>query len=270
MRIGLLHPGDMGVTIGQALLAAGHDVVWLAQGRSQATAARASAFSRVQTLPELISLVEGVVSVCPPGAALDQANAMSKAGYQGLYLDANAIAPSTAEKIAEVFGEQYVDGGIIGPPAVKAGTTRLYVSGAHAGEVAQWFDTTVLGVEVIADETFAASALKMAYAAYTKGLSALLLSVNALAEHHHVREALHQEWTLSQPNLIGMSERTAQGVSPKAWRFTDEMLEIAQTFRDAQMPDGFHQSAAQIYARMADLKGEERASLAQVMSKILQ
>ena len=39
--------------------------------------------------------------------------------------------------------------------------------------------------------------LKMSYAAYSKGASALLLSVNALAEAGGVTEALHAEWALS-------------------------------------------------------------------------
>ena len=47
----------------------------------------------------------------------------------------------------------------------------------------------------------AASALKMCYAAYTKGTSALLLALRALAEANGVTEALHTEWNQSQPGV---------------------------------------------------------------------
>jgi hypothetical protein len=43
MRIGLLHPGEMGAAVGQCLAGAGHEVLWLPQERSLATAARAGA-----------------------------------------------------------------------------------------------------------------------------------------------------------------------------------------------------------------------------------
>ena len=60
--------------------------------------------------------------------------------FGGLYIDANALAPSTSLQIGEIMGlGAYVDGGIIGPPALQPGTTRLYLSGHHAAGVAAWF-----------------------------------------------------------------------------------------------------------------------------------
>src|SRR5271163_5055812 len=43
VRIGILHPGEMGAAIGRLLVGQGHDVLWLASGRSEATARRAEA-----------------------------------------------------------------------------------------------------------------------------------------------------------------------------------------------------------------------------------
>jgi len=269
MKIGLLHPGAMGVTIGQALLASGHNVYWQAQGRSPQTTARAVNFRARPTLSALVAEVEAIVSVCPPGAAFALAQQVADAGFVGPYLDANAIAPTTAKRIADVFVENYIDGGIIGPPAIKPDTTRLYLSGSRAAEAAQWFSAGVLGVDTMCGETTAASALKMAYAAYTKGSSALLLAVNALAEQNGVRETLNHEWALSQPGLIARSELTAANVSPKAWRFVAEMREIAQTFDDAGLPAGFHEAAADFYQRMASLKGSSDVSMAQVLTEVL-
>ena len=109
----------------------------------------------------------------------------------------------------------------------------------------------------------------MCYAAYTKGSSALVMAVRALAESNGVTEALLAEWDLSQKGLRDSSERTALGTSPKAWRFEGEMLEIASTFDAAGLPAGFHRAAAEIYERMAHFKNEDPASLDQVIETLL-
>ncbi|HEV2054439.1 MAG TPA: DUF1932 domain-containing protein, partial [Methylomirabilota bacterium] len=100
----------------------------------------------------------------------------------------------------------------------------------------------------------AASALKMAYAAYTKGTAALLVSIRALAIRAGVDQALLDEWARSQPELGARSERAAGETARKAWRFTGEMAEIAATFDDAGLPDGFFRAAAEIYESLAGYK----------------
>ena len=154
------------------------------------------------------------------------ASAVAEAGFQGLYIDANAISPATARAIAERF-EHFVDGSVIGPPAHKRGTTRLYLSGSRAAEVAAWYDGSALDARVIGEEQGAASALKMAYASWTKIGSAMNLAIRALAQAEGVDAALVDEWNISQPGMVDRSELVAAAVSPKAWRFTGEMEQIA-------------------------------------------
>jgi predicted dinucleotide-binding enzyme len=48
--VGVLHPGEMGAAIGDALHAGGHDVIWAFEGRSEATRARAAGLRDVATL----------------------------------------------------------------------------------------------------------------------------------------------------------------------------------------------------------------------------
>jgi hypothetical protein len=95
----------------------------------------------------------------------------------------------------------------------------------------------------------AASALKMAYAGWTKGAAALLLAVRALARAEGVEDALLAEWALSQPDLAGRSAGAAQSAAAKGWRWTGEMTEIAASMAAAGLPDGFHQAAADIFRR---------------------
>ena len=173
------------------------------------------------------------MSVCPPHAALELAGVVADAGFRGIYVDANAVSPETATAIARAIegaGARFVDGGIIGPPAHRAGTTRLFLAGDEAASIARLFDGSPLGTVTLDAGPPAASALKMAYAAYTKGTTALLLSIRALARRHGVEGALLEEWQISQPELVRRSEVGSLRAAPKAWRFIAEMDEIAATF----------------------------------------
>ena len=271
MNIGLLHPGAMGVTVGAALAESGHQVHWCSEGRSPASAKRAegAGFTDQATLPHIAKQVEGIISVCPPEAALEVAASVERNGFSGLYVDANAVSPDTGARLADMLGERYVDGGIVGPPARSPGSTRLFLSGPHAVEAAGWFSAGFMETVVLGERPGAAKALKMCYAAYTKGSSALLLAIRALAEAEGVTDALLAEWSRSQPGLAERSERAAQAVSPKAWRFSGEMLEIAATFGAAGLPGGFHGAAASVYERMADLKDAGHPQIADVIERLL-
>jgi 3-hydroxyisobutyrate dehydrogenase-like beta-hydroxyacid dehydrogenase len=263
VTVGLLHPGEMGAAVGQCLAAAGHRVLWLPEGRSPASAARAEAAGLTTESGGLAGLIREahvIVSVCPPHAALEVARevaafglARRAAGFGGVYVDANAVSPATAQEVAgivEAAGADYVDGGIIGTPPVVPGFIRLYLSGARAGEVQRLFaggevDALVIG----GDASVAASAVKMAYASWTKGSAALLLTARALARAEGVEEALLTEWGISQPGLADRSGRAAGSAAAKGWRWVAEMDEIAAAMAAAGLPDGFHQAAAEVYRR---------------------
>jgi 3-hydroxyisobutyrate dehydrogenase-like beta-hydroxyacid dehydrogenase len=250
--IGLLHPGEMGAAVGSCLTGRGHTVLWASEGRGPQTLARASAagLTDVGSAAQLADRSDVVLSICPPHAALDVAWAVQ--GFTGLFVDANAISPATARAVAllvEGSGASYVDGGIIGPPPVIPGSTRLYLSGPQAEAVRLLFAGTPLDARIAAGGTWSASAVKMAYAAWTKGTAALLLAVRALARAEGVQDTLLQEWGLSQPGLEDQSRAAAQAAITKGWRWVGEMEEIAETMAGVGMPDGFHQAAAEIFRR---------------------
>lgn len=267
----LLHPGEMGASIGKNLVRANHRVRWLPLGRSKQTLARATAaeLEPVGSLASGLEQADIVLSVCPPEFATELGLQMSAAGFDGIYCDANAIAPSTADVLLKTFGTNFVDGGIVGPPPNRAGATRLFLSGDRAVEVGAIFDETLLNVHVLKANPLAASAMKMCYAAYTKGTSALLLNIRALAESYGVTDALEREWNQSQPGLWSRSESAGPGVGRKAWRFAPEMKEIARTFDDATLPDGFHQAAADIYSRLAGFKDVAAPHTRDLVGRIL-
>ena len=154
MKLGVLNPGAMGVSVGAALVSNGHEVFWLAEGRSPATRERAEQHGliAVSTMTELVDSVAGIVSVCPPHGALELAEQVMAAGFEGIYLDGNAVSPETARNIHALVGETFVDGGIVGPPALRAGTTRLYLSGQRAAEAQEWFTGSNLVTTVVSSK----------------------------------------------------------------------------------------------------------------------
>jgi 3-hydroxyisobutyrate dehydrogenase-like beta-hydroxyacid dehydrogenase len=266
----------MGAAVGRCLTGAGYEVLWASEGRGPQTAARArdAGLTDAGTPAEVAERADVIFSICPPHAALDVAWAVQ--GFGGLFVDANAISPASAREVAlmvEEGGATYVDGGIIGlppppsPPPVAGGHTRLYLSGGDAQTVRRLFDGTSLDARVIGSGAWAASSIKMAYAAWTKGTAALLLATRALASAEGVEDALLAEWAMSQPSLEDRSRAAADSATLKGWRWVAEMEEIAASMAAAGLPDGFHQAAAEIFRRSP--RTEPGTADGQVVNRVL-
>ena len=241
----------MGAAVGAALRAGDEPVLWASAGRSAATRDRAAEadLSDAGDVAELCRRCDLLISVCPPHAALDVAR--SVAGFPGIYVDANAVSAATARSIGAQVA-RFVDGGIVGPPPHDPGTTRLYLAGAEAPVVAGLFAGTTLDTRVVSEVPGAASALKLAYASWTKGSAALLLAAHALAQAEGVEEALLDEWRLSLPELLDRSPAAARSALGKGWRWVGEMDEIASSYAAVGLPDGFHHAAAEIFRRASE------------------
>jgi 3-hydroxyisobutyrate dehydrogenase-like beta-hydroxyacid dehydrogenase len=216
-RIVILHPGAMGAAVGRALRDAGHEVGWMPAGRSAASAERAA--SAGLTTRDDLGGVDVVISLVPPSAALDTASALIR--FAGLYIDANAISPERAAEVAGVVrgaGATYVDGSVIGPPPVAAGTSRMQLSGAAASLAAELFTGSRIEPVIVTEHEYGASAVKMAYAAWTKISAALLLAADAAAASYGVEAVLQAEWARSQPDLARRRERAHAAVGIRGCR----------------------------------------------------
>lgn len=270
---GLINPGAMGASVGAAANHGDIRVIWASEGRSDATRERASKarLEDVGSQDRLIAESDIIISVCPPSSAEDVARAVSAAKFRGIFVDANAISPermTRIEEIVSVAGAEIVDGGIIGGPAWEAGSnTRLYLSGHEAPRIASLFHESPLEAIVISDHVGAASALKMVFAAYTKGTTALLTAILAVAESEGVREDLERQWGRE---FTEQTHRRVTANTAKAWRFEGEMREIAATFDATGQPGGFHQAAAVVFSRLAEFKDTETPAIEQVLSTLLQ
>jgi 3-hydroxyisobutyrate dehydrogenase-like beta-hydroxyacid dehydrogenase len=238
----------MGAAIGAELRRAGHDVAWASAGRSSETARRAddADLREVASVAELAAACDVILSVCPPHAALEVARSVG--GFDGVFADANAVSPATARHVADTV-RRCVDGGIVGAPPSAANTTRLYLSGDDAGCIAGLFAETNVDARFVAGGIGAASAVKMTYAAWTKGTAAMLLAIRDVALAEGVDETLHREWEESLPALPERLEQAERSAQAKGWRWVGEMEEIAATFDAAGAPGGFHEAAAEVFRR---------------------
>jgi 3-hydroxyisobutyrate dehydrogenase-like beta-hydroxyacid dehydrogenase len=273
--LGILHPGQMGSYVAKTALNSGCEVRWVAGGRSRETLTRAEELNLIDagSLSELCAGCEVIVSVCPPHTAVEVATAVSDCHFGGMYIDANAVSPEKSAQIGEIVktgGAAYVDGGIIGNPQPEPGHTWLYLAGPEASQAAACFHAGPLTTRILSEQTGSASAIKMCFAAWTKGSTALLCTILAAAEQLGIRNELLEQWSQNGSDFAERAKGRTQRVTAKAWRFAGEMEEIAATFAAAGVPTGFHQGAGDIYQRLSRFKGAASTpELEEVLKAIL-
>jgi 3-hydroxyisobutyrate dehydrogenase-like beta-hydroxyacid dehydrogenase len=254
--IGVVSPGAMGSALADTLVRGGARVVTTLAGRSERSA-RLAATAPIELLPDLAAVVreaEVVLSVVPPEAAPtvadDVAVAAEEESVAPLYADLNAISPATARGLAGGRLE-LVDGSISGPPPAKGRTTRVYLSGPRAGEIAA---LPFAGVElvVVGDEVGSASAVKMSTASVYKGTSALLAQALLAAHANGVLEHVLADLRAAAPHLVSNVERRVAVAASKSGRFVGEMREIAATQDAAGLTPALFDGIAEVYTQLAD------------------
>ncbi|MEJ2859857.1 NAD(P)-dependent oxidoreductase [Actinomycetospora flava] len=253
--MGVLAPGAMGAALGGCLTAGGHRVLASLAGRSPETVARARehGLDDAGDLDGLVAAVDVLLLVVPPGSAraagADVAAACARTGARPLVAELDAVAPATVAAIAADLPGDVVDGAISGPPPRPdaVAPTRVFLSGPRAAEVAA---LTAPGVRwlVLDGPVGAASAAKMCTASVRKGHQALLAQALVTAAEHGVLDTVVDDLRLSFPDA---GVPTAAVAATKAWRFVDEMTEIAATQADAGMSPAPGEALAAVYRALA-------------------
>lgn len=254
MRIAILMPGDMGHGVGQALGAQGHRILSALEGRSAHTRmlAERARIEDLVTLDALVAEADLILSIVPPdravGQARDVAEAMARTGATPVYADCNAISPGTMAEVADALpeGTTIIDAGIIGLNPIKSPPTRFYVAGPDCTAL-EALDCDVMKVVRISDEIGRASALKMVYAAGTKGVWTLQTALLLTAAKQGVLEPLLEELAYSQKGPLEAMRGRIPFLPADSARWVPEMEEIAATFAEAGVTDGFHKGAADVF-----------------------
>jgi 3-hydroxyisobutyrate dehydrogenase-like beta-hydroxyacid dehydrogenase len=252
--IAVISVGAMGAGVGARLTANGVDVITSLAGRSKASIDRAEKAGMRSVSDAEIATAPIILSIVPPSEAPALAKRLAPhlkaARDKPLYIDCNAVSSPTAEAIGVILaptGCDYADGGIIGPPPREGARTIVYVRGVAAARVKPLSDGGLV-VKVLDGAVGAASALKMSYAAITKGLTGLGTASILAASRYGAAAALADELTTSQPNLVKFFSRSIPEMFSKAYRFDGEMQEISTHTGRA--------SSAEIYSGIAKLYEE--------------
>ncbi len=238
-KAAILYPGEMGAAVGKALADGGWTVVTCLEGRSSRTlaAAASAGITAMTDLAAAVAAADVVVSVVPQDAVLETAASFAAAvaaqERRPIYLDANSVSPATLDEVRTVVegaGCDCVDGAFLGSAATLDGRTTLYLSGERAGELAALLGDALRWV-VLGPEAGAASAFKLAFAGFNKGLVALFLEVTAAAERLGQRDELVERLREFYPGTVETVERLLPSYPRHAVRRVQEMDELITWLR---------------------------------------
>ncbi|MFB6822656.1 DUF1932 domain-containing protein [Streptomyces virginiae] len=269
----LLHPGAMGAAVAAQAIAAGHEVLWVPEGRSEATSRRAkeAGATACDSLGEALEQSEIVLSICPPQAAEDVAATVAGSAFSGVYVDANAINPQRMQHIAEEIrpGATVLDGAIFGPPPGGRRAARLYLAGDPLAMdlVEPLFKNTVLHVRRANGHAGSASALKMAFASYQKAARTLAGVAHALAAAYGVGGELTAEAEVMASNILS-DPGYLPSVAARAWRWAPEMQDVADTLRAADLPADMAAAAVAVMSHWEGDKDQYDLPVSEVLAHL--
>jgi 3-hydroxyisobutyrate dehydrogenase-like beta-hydroxyacid dehydrogenase len=264
--VAVIAPGMMGAAVGARLVERGLRVLTSLDGRSSETAKRANASGMAAASDEEIAAADFILSIIPPGDAVALAHrfapALSASNAKPVYVDCNAVAPPTTERVAAAItptGCPFVDAGIIGPPPKpKEAGPRFYASGKEAPRFAT-LKQYGLDIRLLDGPLTAASALKMSYAGITKGTQALGAAMMLAATRGGSADPLLAELKVSQPHLLPWLYRSLSVMPPKAYRWVAEMHEIANFVGEDPAAHELYAGAAHFYEEIArDFEGDRK------------
>jgi 3-hydroxyisobutyrate dehydrogenase-like beta-hydroxyacid dehydrogenase len=249
----------MGHAVGRTLGEHGHDVITCLAGRSERSRSLAAAagIHDVEDLAALVCQADLVLSILPPASAVDAAGAVAEAmrlsGAAPPYADCNAVSPATARVVGAVIsdaGANFIDAGIIGSAPGRGTPPRFYVSGSDTRPM-EALDGKGISVKPIGTEVGRASAIKMCYAALTKGTFTLHTAVLIAAEVMGLTAELREELLFSQKDVYARMQAIVPRLPADSARWIGEMEEIARTIEAAGVTPKFHEAAAEIFRLLA-------------------
>ncbi|MEU3353806.1 DUF1932 domain-containing protein [Streptomyces sp. NPDC037389] len=258
--LGILHPGSMGAAVAAQAKAAGAEVLWCPEGRSDATKDRAvrSGLAAVGNIAEMVHNSDVILSLCPPANAVDVASSVAGHSFSGIFVDGNAISPASMKTISTIMssaGAQLVDGSVIGSPPSTTKTPRLYLSGPEAPveAVARLFEGTAVNAIALPGGIGKASALKLSYSTFQK-ISRVLAAVSyTLAHDYGVERELLDVAKQRTTSYLTETEYISKTAS-RAWRWGPEMREAVQALMESSLPAGLAEAASLVLERWGDAR----------------
>ena len=255
LTLGIVGPGDMGHSVARVLTNLGYRVVTVLDGRSELSHIRAkrSNMRNVSDLKKLVSVSDFIFSIMPPNAAWSFAKKVSEAmgvvDKFPIFVDCNAISPKTTLSIDELIknaGANFLNVGIIGPSPGRGMKTKFYASGEDVNAL-QFLNQNEIELVPVGEDISKASAIKMCYAALTKGTMTLQASVLIAAELLGVSSEVQNEFQDSQKFQWEAMNKRVSSLACDASRWASEMDQISETFGSVGVTENLHKGAADIF-----------------------
>ena len=270
--------GDMGLSVGIALLNSGIEVLTNLDGRSKKTIKNAKSNNiKNVTLSDLIDKSDIILSIIPPSSSIEVANNLSKLSQLTLkpitYVECNAISPDTTKFIEKSFiatafkNSKYIDGSIIGTAPTNTYKPKLYISGKYANKI-EFLKSKAFQIINLGDKLEAASSIKMCYASLTKGTNALWISLLLLSKKLNIFDELIEELDYSQKDTLIKMKNQIPKLPLKSGRWIAEMREIASTYVSQSLNSGSFDNSAYIYSLVSLIENKEIKDLSNLMDEL--
>lgn len=259
VTVGILFPGEMGASIGRLLHSRGIRVVSTLEGRSKRTAqlCYAAGLTVLDSVGEVVSHSDVIISTVPPGAAISVAQRVAAEFRPGrrpaVYVDANSISPVTMRHLGSVIlrpNFTLVDAAIHGVAARLSHDATMYLSGSSASEVAAMVGTPPRLV-LLGDEVGRASLFKMLLGGTSKGTVALMIELSDLASSNGI---LDEFWTESRrwyPGIMDLYQRLLPTYPQHVGRRIQEMGELELTLSNARREPIMAAAVRNLFSRAA-------------------
>lgn len=272
-NVAVIAMGEMGSGVASRLIEQGVRVLTSLEGRSAASADRAKAIgAEIVDDATVVSEAEILLSIVPPVAAAATADRfrslIEQSNRPPMFIDCNAIAPQTLAMLARPFldcGLPFADGSIIGNPPRSGYSPRIYLSGP-AGEQAAFLKAHGLDSQVLSDKIGDASTLKMAFAGITKGFQALGTAMALGAARTGAADQFKDEMQRTSPVLYAWLSKMLPAMPAKAYRWDDEMREVAKFLEPERGAADMLLGAAALYQHVAE--DNKRGSTSEIISTL--
>jgi len=232
VTVGVLSPGKVGKKI--MALCRCKRRIWAGNNRSRDSHKRAKTvgLEDVGSVREVANQSDLIISLLPPAKAIRVAERVRNSGFEGVYVDLNTLSPESVREIEEIFEEskiELVDGAVL---TGRHNRLEIFLSGS--------WKSIDLFKQMFVD-----------------------------AEQITVNEMKGKR--VGQSSLLGKSypDHYRNFKTSTVFPRNREMREIAQSFADEGMYDGFALSAAQFYSGLKENSGKSELTSEEVISEVL-
>jgi 3-hydroxyisobutyrate dehydrogenase-like beta-hydroxyacid dehydrogenase len=264
MNIALIGYGEVGRILAEDLRAQGHAVsacdlkLDSAYGQPLREHAAAQGVALTDRAATAVQGAELVISAVTASQAVPVAQSCAAALVRDAYfLDLNSASPGAKIKaagIVDAAGGRYVEGAVMTSVPPHRSQVPLLLGGPHAAALQPLLTALGFKPQVHSAELGVASATKMCRSVVVKGLEAMLIESFTTARHYGVEDAVIASLQETFPGMDWEKQAAYffQRVIEHGRRRSEEVLEVAQTVREAGMEAFSASGTAQRQAQVAD------------------